>query len=408
MWKSLIPLPLLLSTILCMGQPWVEVETPLNFVTDIAFHNDQYHIVGSEGARIYYASSADGGSTWTTRDLTDITKVMGVPMCVGFYDGANGIIGLKGSFAQEYLVTDDGGESWTPVPMILDTSCHSLLQPNDIYLLNDSSAIINGFQSGRYMVTRNGGETWSCSEEFGTSWVPEIHIKSDSTWYTKDNNGFYITHDAGHTWNQVMGKEFVHFQCTDEGEILALSSHYNEPHGSPVLYRTFNEWASYDSIPLHYFNEVYTTLFVQTNHAGLYVIAGEHIYYSENGVDGFAFVQSLDQEQFRVTYINDNWYLSGRGLVKLYDPLSSQGSQPGDQKGIVFPNPATNYIQVELPENYSRGQLMLYNSSGNLCLDTGVTSTQRVNVSQLQNGIYFLVIQSKGSVILSEKLIFTD
>ena len=317
------------------------METPLTYVTDIGEHNGDLIMVGSLGSQMFYATSGNQGGTWDTLNITEAARITGSPMYVGFFDDDHGTIGIKGSFEQDYLETRDGGTTWAPAPMPLDTSCNNLLQPYDFYLVSEGVGMVNGFQSGRYMMTVDGGETWSCSDDFGTSWVPQMHIQNDSVWYTKDNRGFYVTHNAGSTWERVIDKEFIHFQCTDD-EIIALSTHYEEPDGVPVLYRTGDEWTTYESTPLVGFNEMYLTLFVETNSGGLYVLRAKDVFYSENGQSDFVLVQTLDDEPFRTTYLNDTWYLSGRGLAKLEDPLSSTSPSPLTGTADLYPNPASD------------------------------------------------------------------
>jgi photosystem II stability/assembly factor-like uncharacterized protein len=387
----------------CIAQNWTEVETPLNIVTDIGSHNGQLTIVGSRGSQMYYATSSDEGETWDTLNITGQSEIAASPMYIGFFNENEGTIGIKGSFAKDYLKTEDGGETWTSAEMQLDTSCNNLLQPYDFYQVNDQVGIINGFQSGRYMVTRDGGQTWGCSDDFITSWVPQVYVKNDSVWYTKDNDGFYITRDGGTSWVQAIDKEFIHFQCIGE-EIIALSTYFSEPGDLPVLYRTNDEWETYESIPLVEFNQIYLTLFVQTNSGGLYLLESDDVYYSINGNNDFLLIQTLDQEPFRTTYINDTWYLSGRGLARLEDPLSST-VMPVTDVLRVYPNPASDYLEIRLDDLGQEGQFILIDARGSQVLRTPLNARRMIDVSSVPEGIYFYSAQYGSGKVEAGKVV---
>jgi hypothetical protein len=62
----------------------------------------------------------------------------------------------------------------------------------------------------------------------------------------------------------------------------------------------------------------------------------------------------------------------------------------------IIPNPAQNYIQVSLPELF--GEVFtykIYNSSGQLIESSDLNDTQRIDISILPNGIYYLGFYGK-------------
>ena len=403
MLKFICPLYLLLFAFNCYGQEWVEVETPLTYVTDIDIHKERLVIVGNLGAQMYYATSVDNGLSWDTVNITGVADVPGTPMYIGFFNELEGSIGIKGNFEQDYLQTTDGGLTWTQAMIELDTSCNNFIQPHDFYRINDQMGLVNGFQSGRYMVKRGAGNIWGCSSDFGSSWVPQMYVKEDSVWYTKDLRGFYVTRDAGYNWEKVIEKEFIHFQCEGD-EIIALSTYYSEPNNIPVLYRTEDEWVTYDSIPLNEFNDKYLTLFVRPNSGGLYVIEAKDIYFSENGENNFQYMQTLEQEPFRTTYVDDTWYLSGRGLTRLNDPVSSTNPPTDYQPILVFPNPAQDHLEVQLPKDIAYAAFSLYTIQGAPVMHTALGDTNSIDISNLPAGVYIYNIRSSDNELSTGKL----
>lgn len=63
----------------------------------------------------------------------------------------------------------------------------------------------------------------------------------------------------------------------------------------------------------------------------------------------------------------------------------------------VFPNPANNKIEIQIPENLIDALLTLYNVSGQVVLKTALTElVNSVNVSNISEGVYTIVAQ-KGN-----------
>ena len=61
----------------------------------------------------FFASSDDEGESWNEIILNqEINVDQGIPIAVGFFNAEVGLIGIKGSFTQAYLKTEDGGLTW--------------------------------------------------------------------------------------------------------------------------------------------------------------------------------------------------------------------------------------------------------------------------------------------------------
>ena len=71
-----------------------------------------------------------------------------------------------------------------------------------------------------------------------------------------------------------------------------------------------------------------------------------------------------------------------------------------EQQVLVYPNPATNYINIDAPDNYS---FEIYSIIGEKMVDT---KDKQVDISYFDKGIYFIVIKNeKGISVKSEKVI---
>ena len=66
----------------------------------------------------------------------------------------------------------------------------------------------------------------------------------------------------------------------------------------------------------------------------------------------------------------------------------------------IFPNPATNIVQVQLPEqNYGDGKILLYNNLGQLQLETEIvdgTNQHAIQIDKLPQGMYYIHIRTNS------------
>ena len=67
-------------------------------------------------------------------------------------------------------------------------------------------------------------------------------------------------------------------------------------------------------------------------------------------------------------------------------------------KYTVSPNPANNTIHIEGHSSGKSVSAHIYNSMGQLVHSALINSQSNVNVSHLQSGIYYLRIETAGSV----------
>jgi hypothetical protein len=71
----------------------------------------------------------------------------------------------------------------------------------------------------------------------------------------------------------------------------------------------------------------------------------------------------------------------------------------------IYPNPATIFIRISLPNSFEKAELKIYNSLGQLVFEDAITSENTVvNVSGFERGIYLVLIETDEGV-LKEKLI---
>jgi len=91
----------------------------------------------------------------------------------------------------------------------------------------------------------------------------------------------------------------------------------------------------------------------------------------------------------------------------------SQGEAPKDRELVVYPNPATDYIQVRIPEMEEGGeaQLTLHNEMGTVISSVNRTADQnsrlRIDVSGFSPGVYVLKLQLSNGEMTQKKVVIT-
>lgn len=85
-------------------------------------------------------------------------------------------------------------------------------------------------------------------------------------------------------------------------------------------------------------------------------------------------------------------------------PVSNIEAFRGEKQLQIYPNPATDFIYLDLPED-ERLEYQLFDLTG-LLIRSGVISNRKIDISELPSGGYVLQIKSKNGVV-SKKIIKT-
>ncbi len=76
------------------------------------------------------------------------------------------------------------------------------------------------------------------------------------------------------------------------------------------------------------------------------------------------------------------------------------------EKTKIYPNPAQDFVSIELPKNYTQARLSIYNLTGQLLSQKQITqANQQIPISELGNGVYIFVIQNGDKVIGRQRVV---
>ena len=79
--------------------------------------------------------------------------------------------------------------------------------------------------------------------------------------------------------------------------------------------------------------------------------------------------------------------------------IFSQNIEDFDLK--IFPNPISNFVQIEFKNDFSKNaNLLIYNNLGNVLKTEKITSSTRIETTDFEKGIYFFEIKNEGKRVV--------
>jgi hypothetical protein len=85
-------------------------------------------------------------------------------------------------------------------------------------------------------------------------------------------------------------------------------------------------------------------------------------------------------------------------LSSKYIPTAIVNNFIAKKEISVYPNPTRNICYIALPSDFSEGIYTIYNMAGNSIVSKNISSnTEKVDLSNYPNGIYFVKVQSNGN-----------
>jgi OOP family OmpA-OmpF porin len=93
--------------------------------------------------------------------------------------------------------------------------------------------------------------------------------------------------------------------------------------------------------------------------------------------------------------------------VQVYECDSLIGIEENPfEKTKIYPNPAQDFVSIDLPKNISQAQLSIYNLTGQLVLQKQIIQpNQTIPITELGNGIYIFVVESEDRVVGRERVV---
>lgn len=381
-----------------LAQRWVDIEPALSSVISITEIEGNLYSIASTGE---LGQSTDNGQSWEVINILAENNLPDIlPFSITFFDVNFGLIALREPFEGKRLLrTLDGGQTWNLIDSNFN-DCIGFSSPIDFKRISDSRAIVLQVSSSNAFVTDDRGESWICYDSIShVGLISVSHIHNENEWYRNGNGGIFKTIDAGETWNKILQKDIFDYQVKTNGEIYALSFRSTEPGGYYTLYRSEDDFQSYDSIPLMIDEDIDINLFVLPDESSIYLhTTKDEIYLSEDDGQNFEFVQELSNYPLKKDFINDTWYLSGRGLWRFDETATSLDDVFDIEYLHTYPNPSTKTLHID-SEEFESYQLM--NTQG-IIVKFGMLQQPTINIESLPSGLYYLSLINGVNTIIEE------
>jgi hypothetical protein len=137
--------------------------------------------------------------------------------------------------------------------------------------------------------------------------------------------------------------------------------------------------------------------------SGYYTATGGEEYFLIGNFTSQESVDTLLYNQNSNTYVA--YYLIDDVFVIECDSLVESNEYFAEQFDI-YPNPAQDFVSIEIPKNYNQAQLNIYNLTGQLIAQKIVTQpNQQIPITDLDNGMYIFVIQNGDKVIGRQRVV---
>jgi len=367
---------------------WVEIDPGVdNALYDIyAITPDIVVAVGDNGTII---KTIDGGETWQQKESgtsNRLTKLQFPTSDIGYIIGGGGI----------FLKTIDSGETWFSITagpdcFYQDMSC---VDENLIFV------ICNGI----LMKSTDGGENWN---EIGSIPGNNFQFLSDEIGFMMTlSQGLFRTENGGEDWIKL-DIYYTLFQFLDENVgflySAGLAKSIDGGYNFEFLGGEFGDWFSYFYVE----NENRTWGILEPIFDGDGTTRG--ILKSEILTDGsyaeeVCFDNDNTVEMYSIHFANENTgYIAGYNYAKGIVWKNSTGintmstaEQVETAKIKVYPNPASDVLNIDLGKTFTEIKVSLSDVSGKQFISETHKQKDKLSIhtQTLPKGVYVLSIQT--------------
>lgn len=412
----LMILVMTLSSQLFSQQGWQYQNSDLysNQYGDIcALNKDTVFIIANEGT---FLKTYNGGTDWieqNTSFLESFYDLSFIDSDTGYAVGQNGTI----------IKTIDGGLIWTSQSSGTDKDIFSIYinSPNNIWAVGDSGVILN---------SSDFGNNWTLNNSLSNKRLNSIQFKNNNIGFIAGNNGTLLsTLNGGNTWDNInieTTKDLFSITITDNYVYLLAGWVDDYYYDCDEFFKT-NDHINWVSHYIEFEIPGVSVLYFQNDSLGFYLSSA----CTTNGDCGIGINKTTD---FGETWEKslDDWnppYMPGLGYSDIEFVTDSIGyvlcgdiilktTDGGIFVGIkelnnnpdftIYPNPSySNELNIKLINaEFSSFSIKIFDINGKLTLKrTNLNSVEKINISNLNEGVYFVKLLKEGKIIDVKKLV---
>ncbi len=135
--------------------------------------------------------------------------------------------------------------------------------------------------------------------------------------------------------------------------------------------------------------------------------------FKANGEESYLYIGNFDVDSLVNYEVLDTGYTALESYYLIDNISLIKITGVGINEHIVqainfYPNPAQNFVSIELLPNYAKVQLSIYSITGQLVTQKQVTqANQTIPITELGNGVYIFVVESGGEVVGRRRVVIS-
>jgi photosystem II stability/assembly factor-like uncharacterized protein len=363
-----------------------------NELTSVYFTDaDTGYIVGNHGAILKTTNSGVNWAGLSSGTTDDLYSICFSDHYTGYAVGSSGTI----------LKTSDGGISWSAQSSGTTNVLFSVCFPAD------NIGYIAG-AGNTFLKTIDGGLTWtSLLEYFGEVNLYSVFFTDTNTGYVVSNYTIHAgailqTVDGGITWSDVASQAYsllnsVYFADSIIGYAVG---------GRGQIIKTIDggkDWTEVNLLNSPGYNSV---RFTDANTGYVVGNSGTILKTSNGGADWV--IQNSDTtynlNSVFFTDANNGYAVGSSGMILKTTNGGGTTSGIDDQPSItntleIYPNPSFDEITIEISASPAKGDLSIFNTSGQELNTRRITESRTVvDISSLSSGVYFVRLSGEKAV----------
>jgi len=228
--------------------------------------------------------------------------------------------------------------------------------------------------------------------DFNSQFIP-IFGASKTFTEPADHSNFTISYDVLATDKLGSDFEFTLFAIDENDEFVPVAGVGIENRGFIYLIKDVNygfDYADSEWIPNTWIN---VKIEVSENEIKYYI---NNVL--ENTISNFTQLDIVGLNMLHNNYGNDSYY------DNFVITTGSLGINPFEDAVVsVYPNPATKYVSITLPNNSELSQANIYSLTGQKVL--GTKQGENIDISHLSGGTYLLKVMTNDGKLFTKKII---
>jgi len=373
------------------GNEWIRYTEGFScWLNDMDYANENNVWLVGESSFIYYFNGTEWSRQTCPIEEADIR-------CIDVISEDN-VWAIARDWDNNYTLNYDGNE-W---------SIYNTLTQNYVSGLEMINENLGWACSGDGNIIKYDGTNWTTFASFTDAYFYNIGFASENDGWAGGYLGEKLYHFNGSDWSEYnlngVSDDFMvtDFKFTGPADGWAVGSDkYSWTPSGYILHYDGNDWTTVLEVP----ESPFTGIEIINDTLGWAV--GEQTY-KYNGTEWLLWPDNLpyDVEGICFTDTETGWVFGGNGSFYRFNPdyipvAVEENVFVDIRKIIVFPNPAENQIQLNIPECEEAFLVEIYDMSGKK-ESCSIQKNKVIDVTGLQNGFYIVKVSINGVIYFSK------